>query len=286
MSVFPILQKISILILSLVFFIHCASSSSKSGKTKAAAMMLLLSGSVPKSSAAPIVQPDGLADSVTSAPNHTGEGFKNKSLAVNGVRGEGQFAGSTDVFSLAQTGAGASIVLEWQGKRILNGAGIDFNVFENPFQNSDTPSLLFMEPFFVEVSADNINYCGFNPLYTYSTPSQYSRNPAHWSRFAGITPVKYNVEKNPLTGNDIFDVSKAGGDAFDLDSLSADNTYSIGCSETLKNTLKTSGFVYLRLTAASARINPATGAYYPVDSGAYDNGPDIDGVIARYTASR
>ncbi|HNI97069.1 MAG TPA: hypothetical protein PL169_13435, partial [Leptospiraceae bacterium] len=87
MNVFPILQKISKLILSLVFFIHCVSSSSKSGKTKAAAVMLLLSGTAPKSSAAPIVQPDGLADSVTSAPNHTGEGFKNKSLAVNGVRG-------------------------------------------------------------------------------------------------------------------------------------------------------------------------------------------------------
>lgn len=270
--------------MSAVFLIHCASSA-KSGKTKAAAVMLLLSGTASKS-APQIIQPDGLADTVTSAPNHTGEGFKNKTLAVNGVRGEGQFSGSTDVFSLAQTGAGASIVLEWQGKKVLNGSGTDFSVFENPFQNSDTPSLLFMEPLFVEVSIDNINYCGFNPLYTYSTPSQYSRNPSHWSRFAGITPVKYNVEKNPLTGNDLFDVSKAGGDAYDLDSLSADNTYSTGCSEALKNTLKSSGFVYLRLTAASSRINPSTGSYFPIDSGAYDNGPDIDGVIARYTAAR
>ncbi len=283
MRVFLILQKISLLGLSLVFLIHCVSSS-KSDKTKAAAVMLLLSGSSSKA-ASQIVQPEGLADTVTSAPNHTGDGFKNKTLAVNGIRGEGQSAGSTDVFSLAQTGAGSSIVIEWQGKKILNGTGIDFNVFENPFQYSDSSSLFFMEPFFVEVSIDNINYCGFNPLYTYSTPSQYSKNPSHWSRFGGITPVKYNVEKNPLTGNDIFDVSKAGGDAYDLDSLSADNTYSIGCTETLKNTLKTSGFIYLRLTAASARINPATGANFPIDSGAFD-GPDIDGVIARYTAVR
>ncbi|MDX1960171.1 MAG: LIC_13355 family lipoprotein [Leptospiraceae bacterium] len=228
------------------------------------------------------------ADTVTLAPGHDPNvEYQDKSKAVNGVRGQGCCAGSLDVFSLATTGTKATIVLEWEGKKIINGEGIDFIVFENPFQNGTNVNSIFMEPSIVEVSIDGTNYCGFDPKYENSDQNTYSKNPIHWTRFAGINPVKYNIDTNPLKENDLFNLSKSGGDGFDLSLLSNDNSFNIGCTNALKNSIQNNGFIYLRITSATARINSNTGNNFLQDNGSLDGkSTDIDGVAGRYIINR
>lgn len=282
-----ILEYSKILILILLVLNNCESKQKKNNLVLVAGLVLFNQNKSPAPSIQ-IINPEDLADTVNSSPNHNGDSslFRDSSKAVNGIRGAGTSSGGLDVFSLTATGATASIVFEWKNKKITNGAGIDFVVFENPFLYSNNPNTVFMEQLIVEVSIDNINYCGFSPNYTNSTETTYANNPNFWVRFAGITPVKYNVESNPLIGADLYDVSKAGGDGFDLENLSSANDFSIGCSVALRDQIKSNGFVYLRLTSATARINPDTGANFVQDAGAFNGGPDIDGVIARYRTTR
>src|SRR5688572_9091442 len=82
---------------------------------------------------------DALPDVVLGAPRAGGEG-----------------AGSTDVVSL---GVGGSIVVEL-GVEIVDGEGIDFIVFENPFAIAGTESV-FVEPAEVAVSADGESFVSF-----------------------------------------------------------------------------------------------------------------------------
>ena len=278
-------RLITLLILGLV---SCSSGKTNKNSSLLAAGLLLSqsSKSISSLSNSVIAVPADSADTVTYAPNHTGSGFQDKTKAVNGVRGAGLSSGSGDVFSLTATGANASMVLECSGKRILNGSGIDFIVYENAFQYNSNPSTVFMEAVIVEVSQDNVSYCGFSPDYIFSPETTYNINPTYWKRFAGITPVIYNIESNVFSGNDLYDTSKTGGDGFDLDNLSATNDYNIGCNTTLRDKIKSEGFVYLRLTSATARTNLDTGANFLQDTGAFDGGPDIDGVMARYRGTR
>ncbi len=281
------MYKTIITLISIIAFMHCSSGkTNKSNAVLAAALILSQSSKSTSSSTITATIPADTADTVTSAPNHTGLGFQDKTKAINGVRGAGLSSGSGDVFSLTATGSTASIVLEWSGKRVLNGSGIDFIVFENPFLYNNNVLTVFMEAIIVEVSQDNVSYCGFSPDYTFSPETTYSTNPTYWKRFAGITPVLYNIESNVFSGSDLYDITKTGGDAFDLDNLSATNDYSIGCSTTLRDKIKSEGFVYLRLTAATARTNADTSANFLQDTGAFSGGPDIDGVIARYRSTR
>lgn len=241
--------------------------------------------------------PPGLyvLDSVVAAPGHTGSGICNSNNAVNGIRGNGWVAGSFDVFSLdnpggtACGGSSTHLTLRLSGKKIKNGAGADFIVYENGFYISDNSDTRFMDLVIVEVSNDDVNYCGFAPDYTHSPEATYSNNPVHWQRFAGKTPVDYNVDvpARNFTLAELFqdnDSNKegdlGGGDLFDLDDLSDSNTFSTGCTSALRDELKTNGFTYLRLTPAARRNNPDTGAAFVKDGVA--NGPDIDGVVARY----
>ncbi len=275
----------SILIL-LLGFIHCQTSSSTNPNAALAALILNQNTNPSTNASTVVVLREEFADTVVSAPNHNGEVFRDKTKAVNGVRGEGCCSGSTDVFTLAQTGEAASMVLEWKDRKVKNGTGIDFVVFENPFQVGSNTSQIYIEPSIVEVSLDNVNYCGFNPVYTFSPATDYSRNPSHWSRFAGLKPVLYNDVSNKLSSSDIFDSSLAGGDGFDLDNLSSSNQFGIGCTETLKNSIQANGFIYLKITSATARINPSTGTFFVQDTAAMGLGPDIDGVAARYLEKR
>lgn len=269
--------------------IQCNPQKSSSVNTVLTTILLLSqpSGSSTSKSFA-VVIPEDTADTVTYAPNDNGDAgvFRDKNKAINGVRGSGKSAGSTDVFSLTSTGSNSSIVLEWKGKRIVNGSGIDFIVFENAFQYNNNSTTVFMEAVIVEVSQDNISYCGFSPDYINSSETIYSNNPIYWKGFAGISPVLYNIETNALTENDLYDPTKTGGDGFDLDDLTTANDYNIGCDLALSNKIKSDGFVYIRLTAATARINPDTGLTFLQDTGAFGGGPDIDGVIARYRTTR
>jgi hypothetical protein len=94
------------------------------------------------------------------------------------------------------------------------------------------------------------------------------------------------MDTNPLSGEDLYNPLKMGGDAFDLDNLSSTNDYVIGCSTALRDKIKSEGFIYIRLTSSSSRVNPSTGQNYVQDNGAFGGGADIDGVIARYRTSR
>lgn len=226
-----------------------------------------------------------LADVATSAPSDEGAGFFDSYCALNGVRGLGADNGSTDVFSLRGSGAGAAMVLEWSGRRVLNASGADFVVYENVFVYISNPALRFIEPLIVEVSEDNANYCGFDPDYTHSPETSYVQDPTEWLRFAGITPVFYNQESNPLTKTQLFD-GTGGGDAFDLDNLSDSNAFATGCNTPLRDSLRSSGFAFLRLRAGTSVINPDTGSVFGQDPGAFGGGPDIDGVIAASVGPR
>jgi hypothetical protein len=227
-----------------------------------------------------------LADTIISAPGHTGSGFYNRNNAINGVRGSGANQGSTDIFSLDNSGTSTELIVRWSGRKIKNGAGLDFVVYENSFDTTPAPAR-FMDLIFVEVSNDNINYCGFAPDFTGVPETTYSNDPAKWLRFAGRMPVLYNQDTNDLTAAQLFqdndtnlEPELGGGDAFDLDQLSDSNVYNTGCSTLLRDELKTNGFTYLRLIPASRRNNADTGAAFVAD--AASNGPDIDGVAARY----
>lgn len=235
-----------------------------------------------------------LADTVTSAAGDTSNGFGNARCATNGIRGEGNDQGSTDVFSLASTGSTAVMVLSFSGGKITNGAGTDFVVFENPFNYNGSSSTRFMEPIVVEVSYDGSSWCGFNPSYASGT---YSTNPANWVRFGGVAPVLYNQDTNPMSSATLF--ASGGGDAFDLSNLAAGTTTGANCLTVATNSGCTAGTVsalqgsstgqgvrYVRLISATACTNPNAGsAAFPQDSGAFGGGPDIDGIIARYPAS-
>jgi hypothetical protein len=230
-----------------------------------------------------------LADTVTEAPGHTGAGLYNSASLTDGVRGAGSSAGATSgVFSLDNSGASTHAVMRWAGKKVKNGAGIDFIVFENAFNVSGNPATRFMDLIIVEVSNDNVNYCGFAPDYTNTPETTYTQNPARWSRFAGRNPVLYNVATNNLTAAQMFqdndanyEPDLAGGDAFDLDQLSDSNYYGTGCTTLLRDELRTNGFTYIKLTPANRRTNPDTAAVFVKEP--VSNGPDIDGVVARYT---
>lgn len=277
----------------------CFLKSSKPDESGALALLALAGGAAALSASCASYTgsaPSGtaLADSVTSAPADTGSGFTDSRCATNGVRGEGDNQGSTDVFSLSATGSGAVLVLSFNNKKITNGAGTDFVVFENSFNYNGNASTRFMEPLVVEVSYDGANWCGFNPSYSSGT---YSTNPANWTRFAGTTNVLYNQETNPLNSTTLF--TSGGGDGFDLANLvtgtsAGANCLSVasnsGCAAgnitTLQGSGASQGVRYIRLIAASACTNPnAGGAAFPQDSGAFGGGPDVDGIIGRYSAS-
>ncbi|RKY26200.1 MAG: hypothetical protein DRP79_05350 [Planctomycetota bacterium] len=145
--------------------------------------------------------------------------------ALGGPTGKGEWFGSTDACTL---GNGGSIKLGFSDeKRVFNGAGPDFIVFENPFQILDTEppydplGLYFAELMFVEVSTDGEVFARFPMLTTNTEPIHADEtdglDAAQYSGFAGIHPVYANVDSNSI---DPFDPAVAGGDAFDLSDLS------------------------------------------------------------------
>jgi hypothetical protein len=207
------------------------------------------------------------ADVVIAAPGATGEGFGDPANAVNGVRGGGPNMGSLDVYSLGY-GENAELVLAWSGHSVANGPGADFAVFENGFLLAGAAGAYFMDLAVVSVSRDGETWVELPHDYVALDESRYSFDPADWEGFAGRWPVLLNDDTNPA---DPFDPQAAGGDTFDLDVLDHEGEAGV---------IRREGFRYLRLSAAPTRTNPDTGAAYPRDP--TSNGPDIDGVIARW----
>ena len=279
-----------------ILWTGCSQNHHREGDSLAA--LYLLSRTEPSVSqetedcgdADPPPESGSLADTVVRAPSRNPESDTgDPRKATNGICGGGKDAGSTDVFSLESTGNGATLILEWSGRRITNGSGIDFVVFENPFQVGGSGERVFIEALVVQVgNSPEGPWCGFDPDYRYADEENYSGNPVYWSGFAGKTPVLYNRKTNPLEGEDLFRTDLAGGDAFDLDDLSEKDFEGSDCTTELRNWIRDSyGFTYIRLIAASALTNPDSGEPFPRDPGAGETGgPDIDGVLARYTTNR
>ncbi|KAB2933895.1 MAG: LIC_13355 family lipoprotein [Leptonema illini] len=230
-----------------------------------------------------------LADFVTEAPGETGGTFGNSLCAVNGVYGNGLNRGSGDVYSLKSSPASTMceanekcIVLEWAGRRVLSGAGVDFVVFENPFNR--TSGGRFIEAVIVEVSENGTAWCGWNPAYTGETDSSVAQfsldiyDVTKYDDVAGLEPVLFNQSTWTGTAADVFDVAKAGGDHFDL----ADLVASGSCDAGTVSAIQASGFVYLRMTTANSR-SPAA---FPLPGDSFDQTADIDGVVARNVADR
>ena len=206
-----------------------------------------------------------LADEIVDAPGATGEGIADPDRAIDGVRGAGLLAGSTDVYSLDYASR-PYLVLGWSGRRVTNGPGVDIVVFENAFRTMWDEHAYFMDPIVVAVSLDGQHWVDLPHAYVAADPTQYSTARESWEGFAGITPVVVNDDTEPMSWLDPL----AGGDGLDLDVLG---------TEGLEGEIRAQGFRYVRLTSAASVTNPETGMPYPRDP--ISNGADIDGVAAR-----
>ena len=124
-------------------------------------------------------------------------------IVLGPPKGGGLGNGSLDVATL---GNGGSITLGFAPSVIVDGAGPDFIVFENPFYIDGDPTKPFAELGTVEVSDDGRNFQGF--------PCTATTYP--YGSCAGWHPVLANPDENTI---DPTDPAVAGGDAFDLAQL-------------------------------------------------------------------
>ncbi|MCW7474899.1 LIC_13355 family lipoprotein [Leptospira levettii] len=224
-----------------------------------------------------------IANTVVSA-NSTISGFNNPTKAINGICGGGEFSGSLDVYALNLTGAGASFILSWAGKTVKNVSGIDFIVYENPFKVSESSDRYAFDPMVVQVSFNGTEYCGFD-LSGYNPSVSDSNKISSWPGFAGLRPVIYNMATKPFSLSELFTPTGngfllGGGDGFNLDDLIVGGP-GANCDSTARSNIQTNGFKYIKMISASAVTNPNTGNGYTYPH-SYDNGSDIDGVVAKY----
>jgi hypothetical protein len=110
----------------------------------------------------------------------------------------------TDVVSL---GGGGSIVVGFGGTEIVDGEGVDFVVFENPFDYGDNQR--YVEPGEVSVSEDGKTWTAFPCSDTTQSEPDGGWGATHC---AGMNLVF----SNPADGISPFDLENAGGDPFDL----------------------------------------------------------------------
>jgi hypothetical protein len=215
-------------------------------------------------------QTPAYADTVVQATGSSGRGFGDPRKATNGVRGSGLHSGSIDVFSLDRAQDGV-LIIRWGGKTVCNRQGPDVNIFENGFVSTDGESRSF-EPIVVSFSIDGLEYEDFPHSYTGTESPSDLADPNNWHGFAGLTPVFYNESNNnyAVQGVNPMDPVKAGGDVFELDSLS-DSAAGMA--------IKLNGFRFLKLTAAPqvgfSDVPGSEGGYADVD-GAYAAGFDAD----------
>ncbi len=170
---------------------------------------------------------DPYADGVTAFVPGTGGGFGQSALPgrVTGPPiGGGAFGGGLDVVSL---GASGHIDVAFTNNVIVNGPGVDFTVFENPFLSIGGYSITsfpFAEPAVVSVSQDGITWHAF--------PCAMG-SPPYYPGCAGVYPVLSNANNassphasiptttpiENLVGVSVFSFALpagAGGDSFDL----------------------------------------------------------------------
>lgn len=154
----------------------------------------------------PIVQEDnscqGFAQAVYSITYGTGAGFGQNdfpNIVLGSPHGLGADQGSFNVLSLGTHG---EIILDLGDCQIVDGDGVDFIIFENPFYINGNQSAPYAELASVSVSENGINFVEFN-CHSQSYP---------YDGCAGWHPVFSSVD-NSISP---FDESVAGGDQFDL----------------------------------------------------------------------
>lgn len=151
----------------------------------------------------PIEPCPDFANEVTEITYGPGAGFGQEyfpDIVFGGPRGFGDMSGSLHVLTL---GNGGSITLGFTDRRIVDGEGPDFIVFENAFYAGGDPDAPYAELGTVEVSADGETWETF-PCTALEAP---------YGACAGWHPVYANVSDNEI---DPLDPDVAGGDAFDL----------------------------------------------------------------------
>ncbi|MBM9589784.1 LIC_13355 family lipoprotein [Leptospira sp. 201903075] len=273
-----------IILFSLLFFLTCTPEP----KNDQAALLALLStnqtSNNTRTNCPTGVLPTGItiANTVVSA-NSTVSGFSDSSKAINGICGGGELSGSLDVYALNLTGAGATLILSWSGKTVKNVTGIDFIIYENPFRVSESNDRYAFDPMVVQVSFNGTNYCGFD-LSGFNPSVADSNKISSWPGFGGLRPVLYNMGSNNLTLDQLFTSTGSGfllggGDGFNLDDLIVGGP-GANCDATARTNIQTSGFKFIKMVSASAVTDPNTGIGY-VYPHSYNNGSDIDGVVAK-----
>lgn len=223
-----------------------------------------------------------IANTVITA-NSIVNGFNDSSKAINGICGGGEFSGSLDVYALNLTGAGASIILSWGGKTVKNVTGIDFIVYENPFRVSETSDRYAFDPMVVQVSLNGTNFCGFD-LSGFNPNIADSNKISSWPGFGGLRPVLYHMATKSFSLDELFTSTGngflvGGGDGFNLDDLIVGGP-SANCDSAARTNIQTNGFNFIKMISASAVTDPNTGLGY-IYPHSYNNGPDIDGVVAK-----
>ena len=122
-------------------------------------------------------------ENYTPGPNVTNN-WKTPDSALGGAAG----TGLDSVFDIVTLGDGGSITLTFSGT-IYNGAGYDFAIFENSFNDT------FLELAYVEVSSDGTNFFRF-PNYSF-TPNPVSAygtvDPTNIHNLAGKYKVGYGT---------------------------------------------------------------------------------------------
>jgi len=146
---------------------------------------------------------DHFATEVVDHEFGTGQSFGQESFPdpiLGPPRGLGSAQGSLDVVSL---GNGGWVVVAFGESRIVDEAGPDFIVFENPFWLGGNPDAVFAELATVAVSEDGEEWREF-PCDALEAP---------YGACAGWRPVFANADNEAL---DRLDPATAGGDAYDL----------------------------------------------------------------------
>lgn len=144
----------------------------------------------------------GFAQAVVSFLPGTGAGFGQGNMpnvVLGPPHGGGALTGSLDVVSLGRNG---TIVLDLGNCHAIDRAGPDLIIFENPFFIGGDPNAPYRELGVVGVSMDGVHFTEFA-----CTATAYP-----YDGCAGWHPVF----SNPDNGISPFDVTAAGGDAFDL----------------------------------------------------------------------
>lgn len=149
------------------------------------------------------------AQEVVSFKPGPGAGFgqdRYPQVVLGPPQGKGPLAGSLDVMSL---GVGGELVLSFGSRAIVDGPGVDFVVFENPFWFRGEAQQVFAELAEISVSEDGQSWHSFSC--DRGLEGQYQ-----WPGCAGWSPTleyagwELRTVSHELTGGDGFDLAELG----------------------------------------------------------------------------